>query len=278
MWLATIPIIISTAATAAGPSVVLAGDLLIVFRDSEFQGHGDHLADDAGQQAGRRPSALIAFDKVTGAERWRVSPPFSHDSYMTPLVWSRDGQLEAVIATGKTLAGYVVRNGSLLWKHEYPMQQIVPSLAVSGDTLFITGGHNLPCPIYAVKAPRGEAPAETIWFRRKGEGNLVTPVCWNGLLFTCSHIGVLTCCATDTGAVHWTQRLSRSSLSSLLAGDGKLFAVDEDGTLSIRAADTDGALLTELRLDEHCTATPALANGAVFVRTARHLFCIGDAK
>ena len=80
----------------AGSSVVLAGDNIIIYRDSEFMGHGDHLDDDIQSQTARRPSALTAYDKATGAEAWSITPPFSHDSYMTPLVWNRDGQLEVV--------------------------------------------------------------------------------------------------------------------------------------------------------------------------------------
>ena len=51
-----------------------------------------------------------------------------------------------VIATWKTLAGFAVSDGSLRWTHPYPMQQIVPSPAVNGDCLIVTGGNVLPCP------------------------------------------------------------------------------------------------------------------------------------
>ena len=37
-----------------GSSLALAGDVLIVFKDSEFQGHGDHLDDNQQEQQGRR--------------------------------------------------------------------------------------------------------------------------------------------------------------------------------------------------------------------------------
>ena len=47
------------------------------------------------------------LDRLRQADRLqatgRVSPEFAHDSYMTPLVWTRDGELEVVIATWKTL-------------------------------------------------------------------------------------------------------------------------------------------------------------------------------
>ena len=55
-------------------------------------GHGHHLDDDIKEQIARRASALNAYDKASGAVVWSVSPPFSHDSYMTPIVWQRGDQ------------------------------------------------------------------------------------------------------------------------------------------------------------------------------------------
>ena len=152
----------------AGSSLTLAGESLIVFRDSEFMGHGSHLEDDATQQEGRRLSALIAIDKKTGQERWKREPVFSHDSYMTPLVWEHDGSLEVVIATWKTLAGFDLHDGSFRWKMDYPMQQIVPSLAVHNDTLFVTGGNILPSPLVCFRPPTGGDHGKLVWAHRKG--------------------------------------------------------------------------------------------------------------
>ncbi len=262
----------------AGSSVVLAGDKIIIYRDSEFMGHGDHLDDDIQTQSNRRPTALAAYDKKTGAQVWSIAPPFSHDSYMTPLVWTRDDRLEVVVATWKTLAGFDAGDGALRWSHSYPMQQIVPSPAVNGDCLFVTGGNALPCPMMAVRAPpsKGTEGARTIWFAGKTGSNIVSPVCWDGLLFSVSHLGVLSCRDAESGQIHWTKRLDSRCLASLVAGDGKLYALDKEGTLHVFAADTTGSVLATHALGENCSATPALAAGALIVRTSNHLFCIGS--
>jgi outer membrane protein assembly factor BamB len=264
----------------AGSSVVLAGDRIIVYRDSEFMGHGDHLDDDIHTQSNRRPSALTAHDARTGAEIWTVTPPFSHDSYMTPLVWTRDDRLEVVIATWKTLAGFAASDGSLLWKHSYPMQQIVPSPAVHGDSLIVTGGNLTAGPILAVRPPSAAkgTSADTIWFNGKTGSNIVSPVCWDGMLFSMSHIGVLTCRDAETGRPHWEKRLGGRCLASLVAGDGKVYALDQHGTLHAIAASTTGTMLASLSLEENCSATPALVGGMIFVRTAGHLYCLGSGE
>jgi outer membrane protein assembly factor BamB len=260
-----------------GSSLTLSGELIIVYRDSEFAGHGDHLDDDITHQEGRRASLLIAFDKRTGAERWRVSPEFSHDSYMTPLVWSREGQLEVVVATWKTVAGFDLRDGKLRWKHEHPMQQIVPSVAVHRDTLFITGGNLVPSPIYAIRAPTKDNVSRTLWFRDKGGSSMASPVCWNGRVHSISHVGVMTSRTGDKGELVWSRRVGRRYLGSPIVADDKLYMLDQEGTLFILAA-SDGQVLHERALDETCAATPAIADGCVYIRTTNHLWCFGAAE
>lgn len=275
LWLVRDPDFAGHIRYGAGSSVVPAEDKIIIYRDSEFVGHGDHLDDNIENQTARRPSALIAFDKATGREVWNVTPPFAHDSYMTPLVWTREGEAEVVIATWKTLAGFRLQDGGLRWSHEYPMQQIVPSPAVNGDCLFVTGGNALPSPMFAVRAPKGKEPARTVWSNRVTGGGIVSPVCWNGLLFSISHVGVLTCRDADSGQIHWTERLGGRCLASLVAGDGKVYAVDQTGMLTVFAADTTGTMLASHAFGENCSATPALAAGAIFARTAGHVYRMG---
>ena len=197
---------------------------------------------------------------------------------MTPLVWTRDGRQEVIVATWKTLAGFDVKDGASRWTHAYPMQQIVPSLAVNGDCLFVTGGNLLPGPIMAVRAPTSATPVKTVWFNGKTGGNIVSPVCWDGLLFSTSHLGVLTCRDAESGRIHWTKRLGSRCLASLVAGDGKLYALDQEGTLQIFSADTIGSELATHSFHENCAATPALATSGLFVRTSGHLHCIGSGE
>jgi len=278
LWLQRDPGFAGSIRYGAGSSVVLAGDRIIIYRDSEFVGHGDHLEDDIHRQTSRRPSVLIALYKTTGKEAWSITPPFSHDSYMTPLVWTRGDRREVVVATWKTLAGFAVDDGSSRWTHAYPMQQIVPSLAVNGDCLFVTGGHVIPCPMVAVRAPTATEPGQTTWSNRLTGGNIVSPVCWDGLLFSVSHAGILTCRDAESGRIHWTKRLGSRCLASLVAGDGKVYALDQEGTLYVYAADTEGSELATCALAEPSSATPAIAANALYVRTSGHLYCIGSGQ
>ena len=120
-------------------------------------------------------------------------------------------------------------------------------------------------------------PAETVWFNRMTGGIVASPVCWDGLLLSMTHNGFMNCRDAETGRIHWTKRLGRC-LASLVAGDGKVYALDQEGTLYVLAADAIGELLATHSFGENCSATPALAGGMLFARSSSHLHCIGSGE
>jgi outer membrane protein assembly factor BamB len=261
----------------AGSSPVLAGDLLIVYHDREWLGHGD-LDQPAEAEMERRPSTLTAYDKFSGEERWRVTPSFSHASYMTPFVWQHDDRSEVVISTWKTLAGFDLATGALQWQHPHAMLQMVPSLVAGDDWLITCGGNALPHQVAAVRPPSLKRAGETLWTSKLGGPAITSPVCWKGMLFSVSRTGILFCRDATTGHEFWRQRLEGRFLASLLAGDDHVYALNTDGTMFVVAAASEATEPVVNQFDEPCAATPAIANGCLFVRSPRHLTCIGGSN
>jgi outer membrane protein assembly factor BamB len=275
LWVIKDPDYLKYSRYGTGSSVVVADDLLIVYRDREWQGHGE-MAKGEGTP-GQRPSALMALDKFTGQTRWSVSPGFSHDSYMTPLVWSRAGRSEVVVSTWYTLAGFDLKTGELSWSQSHPMRQVVPSLVVFDNSLISMGGNDLPFHMVSVSPPQGDQPAQTRWISREGTGEIPSPVCCNGLLFSIKDPGVLFCRdPADGEKTLWNRRLRGRFLASLVAGDGKVYAVNDNGETFVVAATRQANLVAANRLDDSCQASPAIANGRIYLRTTHHLYCIGS--
>lgn len=258
----------------AGASPVLAGDLLIVYRDREWQGHGEWGGDSAAWDLERRPSTLTAYDKFTGAIRWQATPDFSHDSYMTPLIRRHAGRSEVVISTWKTLAGFDLATGALLWQRPHAMQQIVPSLVAADDCLITCGGNVLPYQFAAIVPPEKGQSGATLWTSKRGAPGIASPVCVNGLLFSVSSAGMLYCRETATGKELWRERLEGNFLASLAASGDHVYALNTEGTMFVTSATRSPAEPLASRLGESCTASPALADGSVFLRGGRHLYRI----
>jgi outer membrane protein assembly factor BamB len=59
--------------------------------------------------------------------------------------------------------------------------------------------------------------------------------------------------------------------------DGKIFAINETGTVFVLAAAPTFKLLAKNALGEPVLATPAVADNRLYIRGAEHLFCITKA-
>jgi outer membrane protein assembly factor BamB len=69
--------------------------------------------------------------------------------------------------------------------------------------------------------------------------------------------------------------LGKHHSASPIAAAGRLYFVADDGMTYVVSASDSFKLLTKNPLNEDCYASPALAYGQLFIRTAQHLYCIG---
>jgi outer membrane protein assembly factor BamB len=88
--------------------------------------------------------------------------------------------------------------------------------------------------------------------------------------------GLLTCYDAKTGKQIYRERLPRAASfwASPWACDGKIFCLDDSGTTHIIQAGPEFKVLGQNTMNEMCWASPAVADGALFLRGVDHLYCI----
>jgi len=86
------------------------------------------------------------------------------------------------------------------------------------------------------------------------------------------------CVDAKTGNVVWNERLGGGAeiTASLVMVDGKIYIINETGSVFVIAAAKEFELLAKNDLHEPVFATPAVADGRMYVRGSKHLFCIGE--
>lgn len=131
--------------------------------------------------------------------------------------------------------------------------------------------------IVALRPGTDERPAELAWHHPRGVPECPSPVLAGGRLYMVMNGGTLTCLDAHSGALVFEARLAARGpyYASLVAGDGKLYAASARGELTVFAAAAKLEVLSTLDLDERLMATPALADGCVFVRTESRLRAFG---
>lgn len=118
-----------------------------------------------------------------------------------------------------------------------------------------------------------------LWRYQKSLPEVASPVLYRGVLYLVRNGGIVTALDPGTGSVLKQGRL-RDALdgfyASPVAGDGKVYMTSDAGRVAVVAAGSDWRVLRTNDLEEDVYATPAIAGGRLFIRTATRLYCFGE--
>jgi outer membrane protein assembly factor BamB len=138
-----------------------------------------------------------------------------------------------------------------------------------------TEAHNL---ILAVKpGGRGDiTKTHVLWTQTKMLPYVPSPLYYKGFIYMVKDTGLVNCLNAKTGKPAKQGRVqSGGYFSSPVCGDGKIYLVSQRGDVSVISAKPDWEVLSRSQLGEDVIATPAIAGGRIYLRTAKHLYCFG---
>jgi outer membrane protein assembly factor BamB len=115
------------------------------------------------------------------------------------------------------------------------------------------------------------------WQNRRQVPFCASPLYLDGLIYTVKDGGFLASLDARSGELVQRDRVPGGGnyYSSPVAGDGKIYLVDQRGRLSVVRAGREWRVLSSGNFEEDIYATPALADGRIYVRTTGHLYCFG---
>ena len=107
-----------------------------------------------------------------------------------------------------------------------------------------------------------------------------SPLLYQGSLYFFNHYqNVLTRLNAKTGEDNpGAMRLSGigNIYASPVAANGRVYITDLDGATLVMSADAEPKLLSLNRLNDSFAASPALAGNELYLRGAKHLYCIAE--
>jgi outer membrane protein assembly factor BamB len=233
-------------------------------------------------------SFIAAFDARTGAQLWQTAREDERSNWATPFVWQNEQRTE-IVTTGTRKVRSYDTNGNLLWELA-GMTSIHAVTPVAGHgLLFVSSGYfpDNPRPTYAIRPgargdislKAGETSNEFIaWSNPTLASAYPSPLVLGDQYYTLMDRGFLTSNDPRTGReVYGRQRIAVDSgtfTASPWAYNGRIFAISEDGDTFVMQAGPSFKLLGRNALDEMTLASPAVADGSLFIRTATKLYRI----
>lgn len=237
---------------------------------------------------------LLALDKASGAEVWRVTRPSDgrgecKEAYTSPVLWRR-GKDKLLICLGNDYAtAHRLEDGAEVWrvgglnpKDRYDFSlRLVASPVATPDLIVVPSAKDGPV-VGVDPAARGLVrPGSKYerWRMAHNTPDVPSPLVHDGLVYLCREFGMLICLDAKTGKRYYAHRLhaGRYRASPVYAGD-KIYLTCRDGTFTVVKAGRKFEELAVNRLPDQFTASPAVSGGRLYLRGFHTLYAIGPAK
>jgi outer membrane protein assembly factor BamB len=246
-----------------GGSPILADDRLIFSIDGEDK------------------QCVVALDAADGKVKWqtdRVSRAYKKFSFHTPLLIDVQGQRQVISAGSDVVAAYDPKTGAEIWRVRYEGYSVIPRPVYGHGLVYVGTGYDRPTLIAIRPDGKGDVTETHVaWRMTRNAPHTPSPLLVGDELYVVSdRNGIASCLDAKTGNVHWAERLGGDFSASPLWADGKIYFQNEAGVGFVVKAGTKYELLAKNDMKERTLASYAAADGALFLRTEKHLYRIGE--
>jgi len=255
---------LGTVGMGTGTSPVLHENLVIVQCDEE----------------NGAASFIVALDKKSGKEVWRT-PRKVQVSWSTPLLVRTAKRTELITSGTEAIISYDPATGKELWTHKGVESNAIPSPVANSEMAFLVAGFPAKIAMALKLGGSGDltGSANEVWKYSKGTAYVPSPILYQDYLYIMTDRGILTCIDARTGEVKYEGGripIPATFTASPVAFDGKLLLTSEDGDTFIIKSGPKHEVLGTNSVGEPVYASPAIADGRIFIRGEHNLYCIGS--
>ena len=253
-----------TVGMGTGTSPILYENLVIVQCDEE---NGES-------------SFIVALDKKTGKEVWRT-PRKVQVSWSTPLLVRGATRSELIASGTEFVISYDPATGKELWRHKGVESNAIPSPVANSDMVFVVAGFPAKIAMAIKLGGSGDLTGtpNVPWKYAKGTAYVPSPILYGDYLYLTTDRGILTCIDAKTGEVKYEGGripIPATFTASPVAFEGKILMTSEDGDTFIVKAGPKHEIIGTNSIGEAVYASPAIAEGRIFIRGEKNLYCIGS--
>jgi outer membrane protein assembly factor BamB len=226
---------------------------------------------------------IVALDKRDGALLWRKQRQTDASrkfTFSTPLPIFVNGSTQVISQASGAVIAYDPRDGREIWRARYGQgYSVVPRPVFGHGLLFVPTGFDR-ANLLAIR-PDGQGDVtdtHIVWSTSKSAPLTPSPLVIGDELYYIADAGVMSCVDAKTGSVHWQERIGGNFSASPICGEGKIYVQNEEGVATVLKASKTFEVLAKNELKERTLASWAVDDGALFIRTEKHLYRIQEAS
>jgi outer membrane protein assembly factor BamB len=221
-------------------------------------------------------SELIALDGFSGRVVWQTKRPVGN-SWSSPIVASIGEQFQVITCGDPWVVAYNPADGAELWRANCLTGDIAPSAIYANGLVFIIEPYSK---LVAIKPDgKGDVTKTHIaWIIEEGGPDICSPVSNGESIFLLATEGLLECYKVSDGKRLWEYDLQEYFKASPSLVGNNLYMLSEKGVMFIAEVGSEYNELAKCELDEKCYASPAFADGRIYIRGVENLYCIGSSN
>jgi len=227
-------------------------------------------------------SFVVAFDKKSGDQRWRVLRE-EVTSWATPIVVQHDGRPQVIVSGTDRIRGYDLATGDVVWECSGLSANIVAS-PVYGAGLVFAGSSYDKRALLAIRldGSHGDVTGtdQVVWTRIQGTPYVPSPLLYgNSLYFLRHYQGILSRVNATTGDKQGGPfRLGglRDIYASPVGAADRVYITDRRGTTMVISHGEEPEMLAINRLDDSFSASAVIIGRELILRGEKYLYCIAQ--
>lgn len=221
-------------------------------------------------------SFCVALDRDTGRVIWRSDRAASM-GWCTPMVFAIKGagRDEMIFASAEMLFAVDPATGRALWNCGGPTREPIPAVVTGNGLIYCTSGRNGPTLAVRPGGSGDVTDSMLVWSALRNGPHVPSPALVGHRLLLVNDHGILTCLDALTGATLHQRRLGGKFSSSPIVSGDLVYFTNEDGVTTVIRAEGSFEAVAENELGEPVLASFAAADGRLFIRSPKTLYCIG---
>ncbi len=235
--------------------------------------------------------AIVALEKKTGKIAWKAEGATLDYSFGTPVLVESEGRTDLVFSLPEELWGLNPDTGKLRWFATTGLPgNIAPSVVAGDGVVYVAGGFPKLGDLAVRTGGKGDVTQTHVIWSGSISTYVPTPVLHDGRLYFVSDAGFATCLDAKTGNAIFKERVPGASATgrggkpfyaSAVLANGLVYAVSRQNGTFVFEAKPEFKLVAQNRIagdDSQFNATPAIADGQLFLRSNRTLYCLETAQ
>ena len=207
-------------------------------------------------------SFVVGLDKGTGGNIWKINRPKSANWTTATVHKSKSGKERVFLQSGQGIHAIDPNSGKIIW-HYSDGASTIPSSALLGNMLYVPSQG-----LTALELSKDGKSFEQKWRSSRLRPGTASPLAYRNHIYSLNNAGVLTCADIDSGKRLWQLRLDGPFGGSPVVADNHLYVFSEEGLAQVvDLTAPEGAISGKMDLGEMIQCSPALANGALYVRS-----------